>query len=255
MSFFRSVAVVWLRSFAVFKKNIAYAIVTTFVEPFLYLASFGFGLGPVIGKIQYDGQSVDYRAFVLSGIAGQTILFIAFFDSAYGGFIRMYYQKIYHAIAVTQVTLSELLWGELLWCSSRALLSTSIVLLIGSVIGDFDPLGSLVILPVAFLAALLFSALGMLVAAMSKTIESLSYPQYLLIFPMFLFCGVYFPLGNLPEIARYGAELLPLSSILAIARGALLGFNVPWWSYLVLGVWLAVLVPWARHAMRKRLLA
>jgi peptidoglycan/LPS O-acetylase OafA/YrhL len=32
-----------------------------------------------------------------------------------------------------------------------------------------------------------------------RTIESISYPQYLVIFPMFLFCGVYFPLSQLPD--------------------------------------------------------
>ena len=40
---------VWLRHFDVYRKSLAYGLVTTFAEPLLYLFSFGFGLGSMIG--------------------------------------------------------------------------------------------------------------------------------------------------------------------------------------------------------------
>lgn len=251
----QSVYLVWLRYFMVFRKNIWYGIMTTFIEPVLYLTSFGFGVGSMIGNVGAGGESVSYRAFVLAGIAGQTVLFTAFFEGAYGGFVRMYYQKVFQAIAVTPVTLSEVLWGELLWSATRALFSTTIVLLIGIVIGDFSVLGSAAALPICLVACLMFSALGMLMAAMARTIESLSYPQYLFIFPMFLFCGVYFPLENLPDAIEFFAHLLPLTSLLSIIRTLLLGFDFQWWAPLVFLGWTLALIPWARRRMRTRLVA
>jgi lipooligosaccharide transport system permease protein len=255
MSFTKSVWTVWLRYFAVFQKNLWYGLITTFVEPILYLIAFGFGLGSMIGSIQAGGQDVSYRAFILAGLVGQTVLFTAFFDGAYGGFIRMYYQKIFQAISVTTVTLSEVLWGELIWCSTRALLSASVILLIGVVLGDFNLAGSLLLLPLAFVSAFVFAGLGMLVAAISRTIETISYPQYLLVFPMFLFCGVYFPLTNLPELVRGLAWVLPLTSFLSLARTLVLGFAFEWWSVLILSVWLVAMVILARRAMRGRIIA
>lgn len=256
MNFARSVWTVWLRYFAVYRKNLWYGLITTFVEPVLYLMSFGFGLGGVIGEIDAGGgRFVPYRAFVLAGLFGQTLLFQAFFDAAYGGFVRMYYQKVFQAIAVTPVTLSEVLWGELLWCATRATLSASVVVAIGIAIGDFHLAGALVLVPFAFLVGLLFGALGMLIAGWARTIESISYPQYLLIFPMFLFCGVYFPLSNLPEGVRVVASILPLTSVLSIARALALGLESTIWSLPLVLLWTAILVPAARRSMKRRLLA
>lgn len=60
-------------------------------------------------------------------------------------------------------------------------------------------------------------------AAKSKTIEEISYPQYLLIFPMFLFCGVFFPLNNLPTYLQWIAWILPLTSAVSLIRTPALG--------------------------------
>jgi len=255
MSTSRAIYTVWLRYFAVFRKNIWYGLVTTFVEPFLYLASFGFGLGALIGNIEAQGGAASYRAFVLAGIAGQSVLFVAFFEAAYGSFIRMYYQKIFQAISVTPVTLSEVLWGELLWCASRATLSASVVFLIGLAIGDFSPLGAVTMMFLSFIGGLVFAAIGLYVAASSRTIESISYPQYLFIFPMFLFCGVYFPLSNLPEWIQWLAHALPLTALLSLIRWATLGFDFEVWAPLILLIWLLVFTPVARKKMIKRLVA
>src|SRR5438552_1251184 len=162
---------VWLRYFAVFHKSLKYAIVTTFFEPLLYLFAFGFGLGPMIGTVDVLGVRMTYRQFIFAGIVAQTLMFQGFFEAAFGSFIRMYYQRVFQAIAVTQITLSEVLWAELIWDTSKATFAASAVLLIGVVTGDFSPAGALATLPIAFLSGLLFAALGLLVAAKSKTIE------------------------------------------------------------------------------------
>jgi len=86
---------VWLRYFDVYRKSLFYSVVTTFVEPTLYLIAFGFGLGGIIKTIHVGNIEVSYRQFVFAGIVGQTILFQAFFEAAYGSFIRMYYQRIF----------------------------------------------------------------------------------------------------------------------------------------------------------------
>ncbi|HQT26081.1 MAG TPA: hypothetical protein PLK99_05705, partial [Burkholderiales bacterium] len=100
---------VWLRYFSVFYKGIGYYLVTTFIEPVLYMLAFGYGVGGLIGDLSTGGVHLTYRSFVFSGIIAQTVLFQGFYEGAYGGFIRMYYQKIFHAISVTPITLSEVL--------------------------------------------------------------------------------------------------------------------------------------------------
>jgi lipooligosaccharide transport system permease protein len=245
---------VWLRYFDVYRKSIVYSVVTTFVEPLLYLFAFGFGLGGMIRSIHVGGAVVSYRQFIFAGIVGQTILFQAFFEAAYGSFIRMYYQRVFQAIATTPITLSEVLWAELIWDASKATFASLAVLLIGVAMGDFRPMGALAAVPLCFGCSFIFAGLGVLVAARSRTIEDISYPQYLLIFPMFLFCSVFFPLDNLPRILQWAAWLLPLTSVVSIVRTLTLGFPLQLQLFPILVVWLAALIPWSRRAMTRRLI-
>src|SRR5262245_9988437 len=254
MTTLHAVGLVWQRYLDVYRKSLKYAMVTTFVEPLLYLIAFGFGLGTMIGAVKLDGVELTYRQFIFAGIAAQTIMFQAFFEAAYGSFIRMYYQRVFQAIAVTPITLSEVLWAEIIWDASKATFSASAVLAIGVVMGDFRAWGAVAALPLCFIGALLFAELGLLVAAKSKTIEEISYPQYLLIFPMFLFCGVYFPLSNLPTYLQWLAWTLPLTSVSSLIRTLTLGVPLNPQVFIVILAWLAILTPWSRNAMTRRLI-
>lgn len=244
---------VWMRYFSVFYKGIRYYLVTTFIEPVLYMLSFGLGVGSLIGDFSAGGMHLSYRSFVFSGIIAQTVLFQGFYEGAYGGFIRMYYQRIFHAISVTPITLSEVLWGELLWGASKAALASEVVALIGVASGDFRPLSLLTLLPLVFLGSLLFSGMGLAAAGYARNIDQLSYPQYLLVFPMFLFCGVFYPIEGLPAPLRILAWTLPLTSVVSLARTLTLGFPLQIRTIPILLCWLVFFLFLSRRSMFRRL--
>ncbi|HJT24075.1 MAG TPA: ABC transporter permease [bacterium] len=244
---------VWKRYYAAFLKGILYYLLTTFLEPIFWMLSFGLGLGSLVNGITVQGHAMSYRSFIFSGIIAQTVLFQGYFEGSYGAFVRMYYQKIFQAIAITPVTLSEVLWGELLWDSTKATVAAEVVALIGVSTGDFRPSCLLTILPVTFLSAFLFSALGLTAAGYSRTIDELSYPQYLLIFPMFLFCGVFYPIENLPLFLQKFAWFFPLTSVNSILRSLTLGLPLAGQAVPLLLLWLGVMVWVSRRSMFKRL--
>lgn len=251
--FFWGIRCVWLRYFDVFRKSLLYYITSTFLEPILYLFSFGFGVGTLIGQLSIEGHTVSYRSFIFSGILGQTVLFQGFFEAAYGGFIRMYFQKIFHAMATTPITLSEVLWGELIWDATKATLATMVVAIIGIVSGDFRLISLILIIPFGFMTSLLFESFGLMVAAFSKTIEEISYPQYLVVFPMFLFCGIFYPIENLPMVVQWIAWALPLTSVVSLFRSITLGFSVDLKAIPILTFWLIFFLWLSRRSMMKRL--
>src|ERR1051325_10625295 len=119
----------------------------------------------MIGAVKLLGVELTYRQFIFAGIIAQTLMFQAFFEAAYGSFIRMYYQRIFQAMAVTPITLSEVLWAEIMWDASKATFSAAAVILIGTLTGDFSHWGAILALPFCFAGAVLFAALGLLVAA------------------------------------------------------------------------------------------
>ena len=244
---------VWLRYYAVFTKSIVFYLVTTFVQPVLYLIAFGVGVGSLVGTLTASGVPVTYRSFVFSGVIAQTVLFSGFFEGAFGGFVRMYYQRIFQAIAITPITLSEVLWGELLWDTTKATVAAEVVALIGVLTGDFAPLSLMTLLPVCFVSSLLFSGMGLASAAYARDIDQLSYPQYLLVFPMFLFCGVFYPIEKSPLPLQIVAWVFPLTSVNSLVRTLTLGLPFQIWAVPILLAWLALLVAVSRRAMFRRL--
>jgi lipooligosaccharide transport system permease protein len=244
---------VWLRYFDVFRRSVRYYLVTTFSEPILYLLSFGLGVGALVGTLKVHGMDVSYRSFVFAGIIGQTLLFQGFYEASFGGFVRMYYQKIFSSMAVTPITLSEVLWGELLWDATKATVAAEVVTLIGIVLGDFPPVAIITVLPVAIVSSLVFAGLGLTVSALAKSIDEIAYPQFLIIFPMFLFCGVFYPIETLPAALQWVAWALPLTSVLSLVRTLTLGFPFQPWAVPILAAWLIVLVWYSRRAMTARL--
>ena len=244
---------VWLRYFDVFRKSLRFYLVTTFCEPILYLLAFGLGVGALVGTLKVHDMEVSYRSFVFAGIIGQTVLFQGFFEASFGSFVRMYYQRIFSSMAVTPITLSEVLWGELLWDATKASVAAEVVTLIGVALGNFPPVALLTVLPLAFLSSLLFAGLGLTVSARAKSIDEISYPQYLIVFPMFLFCGVFYPIEGLPVVLQWVAWALPLTSVLSLVRTLTLGFPFQPWAVPILVVWLLVLVVFSRRSMFARL--
>jgi lipooligosaccharide transport system permease protein len=244
---------VWRRYFSVFVKSIGYYLVSTFLEPLLYLLAFGVGVGSLIGTLETNGVRLTYRSFIFSGIIAQTVLFQGFYEGSFGAFVRMYYQRIFQAIAITPITLSEVLWGELIWDASKSTLAAEVVALIGVISGEFPPLSLFTLFPVCFLSSLLFSGMGLAAAAYSRSIDELSYPQYLLVFPMFLFCGVFYPVEDLPDVLQQVAWIFPLTSVNSLVRTLTVGLPFQIRTIPILLAWLLVLVLLGRRSMIRRL--
>jgi lipooligosaccharide transport system permease protein len=228
-------------------------LTTAFLEPVLYLTSFAFGLGTLVNEVKVGNEIINYQSFVFSGIIAQTVLFQGFFEGAYGGFFRLHYQKIFQAIASTPVTLSEVIWAELLWDASKATLASLLVTAIGIATGNFLLSSIIYIIPLCFLSALLFGALGLCTAAIAKNIDQISYPQFLFIFPMFLFCGVFYPIDVLPQPLPVLVWILPLTSVVSLMRTITLGSPFEPYALAIVLFWVVAAIVFARRALLARL--
>jgi lipooligosaccharide transport system permease protein len=217
---------VWSRNLLVFKKNIKVNMFPPFVEPLLYLGAIGFGIGTYVGTV----EGIPFVHFIAPAILAGSVMNTSFFECAYGTYVRMYYQKAFEAIMATPVSLPEIIIGEIFWGATRGLISAAAILLILSILGLADLPQSLLILPLAFLAGFLFSAIAACFSAVTPSIDALSYPSLLFIAPMFLFSGTFFPLNLLPgPLQIFALVALPLTHVVALTRGIMVGTAVPYW--------------------------
>ena len=168
----------------------------------------------------------------------------------------MYYQKTFDALLATPLNLEEIILGEILWAATKALIAVFLMGLMLSLFGLLSYPGALLLLPLAALGGLFFAALGMVCTAVIPTIDMFNLPIFLGITPMFLFSGTFFPLQNLPGWAQVIAQFLPLTHLVALARGgALQLWSVgQWGSLLYLAVATTILVPLAIALMVRRII-
>lgn len=226
------VMTVWLRNWDVFMKTYKVNFLPPFIEPLLYLFALGFGLGTFIDEI----EGMSYARFIAPALIAISIMYSSFFECTFSSYVRMYYQKTFDAIIATPLSIEEVITGELLWGASRSLINATIMLPILWAFGLIELPESLLIIPFAFLAGLLFATIAMCFTAISPNIMALNYPAFLFITPMFLFSGTFFPLSLLPEAVQYFAlAVLPLTHVVTIVRSLTLGavdgmlvFNLIW---------------------------
>ncbi len=209
---------VWRRHAKVYQNTWLVNSLPPLSEPLVYLMAFGFGLGPLIPHLNYQGQQVGYLPFVGSGMMAVGVLFQSFFEGAYGSFVRLHLQKTWHALLTAPLTFNEVFLGDWLWAATRGLLAgvTTGIVVVG--LGLY-PLGAFLgCLPLLLLGALLFGGIGLLTAGLVRTVDQINVPIFLVVIPMFALCGVYFPRDHLPPLLWGIARVLPLSALLDLLR-------------------------------------
>jgi lipooligosaccharide transport system permease protein len=165
--------------------------------------------------------------------------------------VKYQFQRTYDAILAAPVDTEELVTGEALWIATRAGTYGCMPLVVAMAFG-LDPSWGMLTVPfIAFFAGFGWACFGILIAAVMKSIDNFSYVTSIVITPLFLVAGTYFPISELPEWAQVAANVNPLYHCVQLVRHAVFGFQ-GWVDVWHLGVMVAFgLVSW-RVAIARR---
>jgi len=201
-------------------KTIRVNFLPSLIEPLLYLLALGLGLGGFVQPI----EGVPYVNFIAPALVAISIMYGSFFECTYASFVRMFFQKTFDAIIATPVSVEEVIAGELVWGATRATINSTTVLAVVAAFGLISSPLFLLVPLLAFLGGLLFSSIAMCFTAVASNIDFFNYPAFLLVTPMFLLSGTFFPLSTLPLAVQTGVQIfLPLTHVVSITRGLVLG--------------------------------
>ncbi|HNQ35785.1 MAG TPA: ABC transporter permease [bacterium] len=214
---------VWQRNWTVYCATWLINFLAPILEPLLFLLAFGVGLGRLVPSVAYGGLEIPYRVFIMPGILAVSVMNYAFFETTYASFVRIYFQKTYDAILATPLLLEDVLAGEILWGATKSVLATAIMMVVVSCFGLLVYPAALWLIPAALLGGLAFASLGMIFTGLVGSIDQFNLPIFLLVTPMYLFGGVFFPLESLPDWAVNLAKLLPLTHLVIVMRQLALG--------------------------------
>jgi lipooligosaccharide transport system permease protein len=242
---------VWQRNFTVYTKLYKSSLALNFVEPILYLAALGLGLGAFVQQI----NGVPYIKFIAPGIIASSSMFAAIYECTYGTYVRMTYQKTFDAILATPVGIDDLIAGELMWGATKSLLYGTIIIIVISLFGLVDSPLIILVIPVLFITGLIFAEISVIFTALVPGIDSFNYFYTLFMTPMFLFSGIFFPLDNLSPVVSKIAFFTPLYHLVNICRGLASGRLAlcTWDTVWILAV-VILLAPYTFRVMRRRVI-
>jgi lipooligosaccharide transport system permease protein len=228
---------VTVRNAHMWRNMAAPSLVGNVAEPLLYLVVLGFGMG---GMIDADAlpEGVSYRFFYGSGLIMSVAMFAASFENLFGAFTRMMGQRTYEAIIATPVTLAEVLWGDTLFAALKGVIAGVIVPLVLLALGEPVSPMLLLALPALGLTALVFAAVALLVMSYSPDYAWFSFYMSLVLAPLFLFSGIFFPIEQFGDLT-WLAKLSPLAMGVEVVRPLAFGE----WPALAPLVAMGVLMP------------
>jgi len=209
---------VWQRNFMVWRRYLFERVVSNIVEPAITLVAFGYGLGTLLPLI--DG--VAYLPYLAGGTLCVSVMYSAKFESLWGAYGRMEVQRTWAAIMNAPVSIDDVLLGELAWAATKSLLTAAAMLLIVWTLGIARTPRALIVLPLAFVAGLAFSAMALIVNASAKGWDTLSTYFTIVVTPMIFLGGVFFPLSRLPPWLQEFSSYLPLTALVALVRPLML---------------------------------
>ena len=231
-------------------------IFSGFFEPLFYLLGIGYGLGTIVGDMTLpDGTTIPYAAFVAPALLAQSTLNGAISETIFNVFFKLNYEKTYDAILATPLGINDIALGELMWAMIRATLYATAFVLVMWGMGLLLSPWAVLALPATLFCSVAFCAAGLATSSYLRTVQDFDLPFGLVIMPMFLFSGTFFPITVYPEVIQWVVQVTPLYQAVALLRGLTLGIVGPEMLYHVayLGVFAAVAMAIARRRLATKL--
>ncbi len=181
-------------------------VVSALFSPMLYLLAFGLGLGKRV-TISGGGTYLDY---LLPGLLAMTSMTNSYTWIATSMTVGRLHFRTFQVYIQSPVTAVDIVVGQILAGMVRGLFASVILVVLGVVLGGGFHYNLLFIVTL-LLNCLVFAAFGVIVGMKSRSHEDTATFTNFFIMPMGFFCGTFFPVDEMPWLARDIIKILPLT--------------------------------------------
>ena len=215
--------VVLQRSWITFKSSTYLVVLSGFMEPLLNLAVFGFGVGQFVGDITLaDGRSISYASFIVPGLLATSAMMGAVMDSTWNVYFKMHESRLCQAMLSTSLGPMDVALGEIAWALLRGALYSTSFMIVVTPLGLVHSWWGLLTIPAGVIIGFGFASLGMAATSYIKGFQQLNLINIVLM-PLTLFSGSFFPLSVLPDWLALIIRWTPLSQGIEMMRMCTLG--------------------------------
>ncbi len=197
-------------------------IVSGLVSPMLFLGSIGFGLGSQIDDTSSLG-TLDYASFVGPGVLAGAAMIQGASLGLWPTLGAIKWEGTYQAALTTPLTAAELATGHILWIGFRVFVGSALYVVVLTLFGISE---SWLAVFAPFIAAFTGIAFGGVISAFAATQDrdnAFGLITRVVIAPLFLFSGAFFPTSQLPLVAQWVAAVLPVSHAVELCRHLITG--------------------------------
>ena len=220
------IAAARLRSMSKWKSIIAAIDIG---NPLFYLIAVGIGIGVLVekGSGTSGTSGIKYIAFIAPALLANSAIAAVMDECVFPTIEGFKWRKLFYAQNATPITGRQIALGVYLSALCRAIFSVTIyyVLLIAFNVVDFGV--SALLIPVAVLGGGAFGAVILYAAAkIEKDDQFFNILGRLVIMPMFLFSGTFFPLSSMPVYLQPIGWISPLWHATELGREAAFDYGI-----------------------------
>jgi lipooligosaccharide transport system permease protein len=217
----------WL---TVYRRTWRGTVISSFVIPFLFLAAMGVGLG---GFVDEQGNAdalggLDYVAFIAPGLLATTAMQTAIGEATWPVLGNFKWNRVYESMLATPLRVVDVLNAHLTFIGFRIATTAAVFV---AVMAAFDTVSSVVGAVLAMLVAVLVGMAHTTPCfAFSVTRDdpsAFSVVFRVVVLPLSLFSGAFFPVGQLPAALESFAKVTPMWHGVELARMSTTGL-VAW---------------------------
>ena len=190
-------------------------------EPLFYLFFFVYPLQKFIGDVSFEGETVEYAAFVAPALLAASAMNGAFYEST-NVFWKLRFQKTYESILATPVRPQDIALGETTWAVVRSLLYATAYFAVITLLGLVTSPWAILALPATFVIGFAFAGAGIAAITWMRTWKDFDLIQ-LIMLPMFMFSATFYPLSVYPHWLQIVVRCTPLYNAISLIRGLMLG--------------------------------
>ena len=210
-----NIRAVFSRGMAAIRNNRGVIFFSGFLEPVLFLTSFGLGVSPMISGIEAEqvgmsGQdTISYAAFIAPALLAVSAMNGAVFDSTWNVFFKLKITKLYRTMMSTSLGPVDVAVGEICLALFRGGIYALGFLGVLLAAGLVSPLSAVLMWFTALLIALGFACVGMAFTSFMKRFQQMDWMTMALM-PMFLFSATLFPIEVYPTGVQWAIQAFPL---------------------------------------------
>jgi lipooligosaccharide transport system permease protein len=211
----------------VYRRTWRGSAITTFLNPVLYLAAMGMGLGTLVdrgaGTATLDGMA--YLTYLAPGLLAATAMQTSAGDASYPVMAGIKWARTYEATLASPIGVRDLVLGHLGWVMARLTFTSLVFVVVMATFGAASFGSGLLAVGPAVLTGMAFAGVITAYTARLQDAQGLATMFRFGIVPLFLFSGTFFPITELPGWMHPIAYATPLWHGVELTRRVALGLE------------------------------